>query len=135
MYRSQRQSVYEGLQRSCRRQPSEILERRTGACERVEFGTRRRNPCAAVVRGGTHQRKNAYALPAWVSVSMMVFRNWLFSSSETFHSLSHRSTSDFVRARTSNSPLAAATWTRVVDIGSLNAEVRGAALNKLDNLG
>ena len=31
-------------------------------CVRVEFDTRRQNPCAAVVRAETHQRKNTHAL-------------------------------------------------------------------------
>lgn len=104
-------------------------------CVLVKFGIRTQYPCAAeVVSAVIHQGKNTHALPARARFSMMVCRNWLFSSSETGHSLSHRSTPDFVIARTSNSPLAAATWKRVVYIGNRNAEDRGAALNKLDNL-
>lgn len=79
-------------------------------------------------------RKSTHAFPACVSASMIVFRNWPLSSTETCHSESHRSTSDFVSASASSSWLAAAARRRVVYIGSRNAEDRGAALNRLDNL-
>lgn len=135
MCRTQRWSVYGARQPLYRQRPSEILGKRVGVCVRVKFDIRRQSRCGVeVVSAGTHQRKKTHALPVCANASMIVFRNWPFSSSETFHSFSHRSTSDFVRARISVSPFFAEIWKRVVYVGSRNAEDRGVALNKLDNL-